>query len=67
MSGLNYDETDSPHFHALVAAGFEREVESYGIADGMRRMPVDPLYAHEPAYLVGHREGLRLPPYTELP
>ena len=57
-----YDETDSPHFHTMVVAGFEHELECYGIADGMRRRPIDPLYAHEPPYLAGYRTGLSLPP-----
>lgn len=56
-----FDETETAHFHSVVAASFEREIESYGIADGMYGRPVDPAYAHEPAYLAGHRISLRLP------
>ena len=59
------DETETAQFHAMVAAGFERKVESYGIADGRYRRAIDPAYAHEPAYLAGHRTGLRLPAEPE--
>ena len=54
-------EDDGPEFQRVTALASEREIERYGIADGMYRRAIDPAYAHEPAYLAGHRIGLRLP------
>ena len=61
MTDDDYDETETAHFHLMVADGFEREVESYGIADGMRRRPFDDAYDHIPAYRRGYAAGRRLP------
>lgn len=62
-----YDEMDDPRFHEMVAAGFEHEVECYGIADGQRRRALDPAYVHHGAYLAGHRTGLALPREPDCP
>lgn len=56
---------EQEHAARMARHAFDHEVESYGIADGMQRRPVDPLYAHEPAYLSGHRTGLALPPMPD--
>ena len=56
-----YDQTDDPRFHAMLTAGYEYEVEGYGISDGMHRRAPEPAYAHEPPYLAGYRTGLALP------
>lgn len=52
---------DDPEMERISGIMFDAEVEKFGIADGMMRRPIDPDYAHEPAYLAGHRTGMRLP------
>jgi hypothetical protein len=52
---------DDPEMERISGIMFDAEVEKFGIADGMMRRPIDPDYAHEPAYLSGHRTGMRLP------
>jgi hypothetical protein len=55
------DYPEDPDMDRICGIMFEAEIEKFGIADGMCRRPIDPDYTHEPAYLSGHRTGLRLP------
>jgi hypothetical protein len=46
----------------LEQHAYEHELECFGINDGWNRRPIDSDYAHEPAYLSGHRKGMTMDP-----
>lgn len=54
------DETNTEHFRQVTREAFEREIEHYGISDGMFRQKMDSEYSKYPAYVDGYKNGLTL-------
>ena len=57
-----YGADDPAEIARVNGAAFRHEVEGYGIADGVDRLPLDPDYAAWPEYRRGHRIGLTMAP-----
>lgn len=49
---------------ALEGHAYAREMLCMGIADGWRRLPLDPAHADEPEYREGHAQGMDMPAHT---
>lgn len=56
------DEDDREHIDRVNREAFRHEVECYGIADGVDRLPPDPDYLAWSEYRRGHRIGMGMAP-----